>query len=264
MSSETAATVPSSFFFFAFAGVFAFAFAFGATTFFFGAAFVFFPLAMRATLHAMRGALVILAILFATTSARAEPSDKTLFYTGLALAPPTYLVGVALHEGSHAVAAKLVGAEVLSVHLFPPGRDPKVGKFRFGWTYVRGLQGNDERIFFYVAPKITDVALLGGFAALVLTDAWPSNRYGQLALTVFATGLWVDFSKDVLSFSKHNDVVKVFNLWCMTGWKQIAPRLLYAGAAIGLGAIVAHGYKRTFYDDDSTAMRILPVLTGRF
>jgi Peptidase M50B-like len=213
----------------------------------------------------MRASLAILAILFARAVARGEdPSDKTLVYTGLALTPPTYLVGVALHEGSHALAAKLVGAEVLDVHLFPPGTDPKVNKFRFGWTYVRGLKTKGDRIFFYVAPKITDVALLGGFAALVLTDAWPSNRYGQLALTVFATGLWVDFSKDVVSFNKHNDVVKVFDLWCMRGWKQIAPRLVYAGAAVGLGVLVAHGYQRTFSEDDSTVMRILPVLTGRF
>jgi Peptidase M50B-like len=211
----------------------------------------------------MRVSLAILAILFATR-AFAEPSDKTLVYTGLALTPPTYLVGVALHEGSHAVAAKLVGARVLDVHLFPPGIDPKVNKFRFGWTYVRGLKTKGDRIFFYVAPKLTDVALLGGFAALVLTDAWPENRYGQLALTVFATGLWVDFSKDVLSFSKHNDIVKVFDLWCMRGWKQVAPRLVYAGASVGLGVLVAHGYRRTFTDDDSTAMRIVPVLTGRF
>ena len=211
----------------------------------------------------MRGALAILAITFATT-AHAEPSDERLFYTGLALTPPTYLVGVALHEGSHAVAAKLVGATVLDVHLFPPGRDPKANKFRFGWTYVRGLRGKGERIFFYIAPKITDVALLGGFAALVLTDAWPENKYGQLALTVFATGLWVDFAKDVVVFNKHNDVVKVFNLWCMTGWKQVVPRLVYAGAAVGLGALVAHGYRRTFSDDDSVQTRIVPVLTGRF
>ena len=57
-------------------------------------------------------------------------------------------------------------------------------------------------IAFYIAPKITDALLLGGFAALVLTVAWPNNRYAQLALTVFATGLWIDFSKDVLLFSR--------------------------------------------------------------
>jgi hypothetical protein len=207
-------------------------------------------------------AVAILVLL--TGIARAEPSDKTLVYTGLALAPPTYLVGVALHEGSHALAAKLVGAEVLDMHLFPPGRDPKVDKFRFGWTYVRGLQTKGDRIFFYAAPKLTDLALLGGYAALLFTDAWPDNRYGQLALTVWATGLWVDFSKDVVLFSKQNDVVKVFDLWCMKGWKQIAPRLVYAGAAVGLGAIVAHGYRRTFESDNTTTARILPVLTVPF
>ncbi len=213
----------------------------------------------------MRRGLVLCAISFAASRAAAEPSDKTLVYTGLALAPPTYLVGVALHEGSHAIAAKLVGAEVLDIHLFPPGVDPKVHKFRFGWTYVRGLKGKGERIFFYLAPKITDAALLGGFAALVFTDAWPHNRYGQLALTVFATGLWVDFSKDVVVFHHQDDVVKAFDLWCMTGWKQIAPRIVYAGAVVGLGAIVAHGYRRTFADSgDTAAARIVPVLTGRF
>ena len=210
----------------------------------------------------MRSALAILAI--TATTAAAEPSDKTLVYTGLALAPPTYFVGVALHEGSHAVAAKLVGAEVLDVHLFPPGRDPMAKKFRFGWTYVRGLRGKHERIFFFIAPKLTDVALLGGFAALVLTDAWPDNRYGALALTVFATGLWVDFAKDVVVFDKHNDIVKVFDLWCMRGWKQIAPRLVYAAAVVGLGALVAHGYRRTFDDDAATAARIVPLFTSRF
>ena len=209
-------------------------------------------------------ALVIGALACMASTAHAEPSDETLIYTGLALAPPTYLVGVALHEGSHALAAKLVGAEVLDVRVFPPGRDPKAKKFRFGWTYVRGLRGKNERIFFFIAPKLTDVALLGGFAALVLTDAWPDNRYGQLALTVFATGLWVDFAKDVVVFNKHNDVVKAFDLWCMRGWKQVAPRLVYAGAALGLGALVAHGYRRTFTDADAAQARIVPVLTGRF
>lgn len=212
----------------------------------------------------MRRALAALAIMFGASTAGAEPSDKTLVYTGLALIPPTYLAGVAIHEGSHAVAAKLFGAQVIDVHLFPPGRDPKAKKFRFGWTYVRGLAGKSERIGFYAAPKIANVALLGGFAALVFTDAWPENRYGQLALTVFATGLWVDFSKDVVVFSKHNDVVKVFDLWCLTGWKQVIPRVVYAGAALGLGALVAHGYTRTFSDPAQGQARIVPVLTGRF
>jgi hypothetical protein len=215
---------------------------------------------------ARTAALAAVALAAATAPARAEPSDRALVLTGIALAPPTYLVGVSLHEGSHALAAVLVGATVDQLHLFPPGRDPSTGTFRFGWTYVRGLRSRGDKIAFYLAPKVTDAALLGGFAALVFTGAWPHNRYGQLALTVFATGLWVDFAKDVVLFSPTNDVVKVFDLWCMTGWRQLPARLVYAGLAVGLGLVVAHGYQRTFDRSTTTPppAMLLPIAATRF
>jgi hypothetical protein len=214
--------------------------------------------------------VAVIVIVALQAPARAEPSDQRLVLTGLAMAPPTYVLGVALHEGSHALAAVLVGARVEKLHLFPPGRDPGSKTFRFGWTYVRGLRTRRDRIAFYLAPKVTDAALLGGFAALVLTDAWPRNRYGQLALTVLATGLWIDFAKDVLLFSRTNDVVKVFDLWCMKGWRQVPARLVYAGIIVGLGALVARGYRRTFdrAPSEPTApsemTAVLPLLTTTF
>src|SRR5262245_20762834 len=110
-------------------------------------------------------ALLVLAGLAAP--ARAEPSDRQLVGWGIAMAPPTYLLGVTLHEGSHALAGALLGAEITEIHLFPPGRDPTTGKFRFGWVYARGLRTRGDRVLFYLAPKLTDAALLGGFAGLV-------------------------------------------------------------------------------------------------
>ncbi|HMG23164.1 MAG TPA: hypothetical protein VK607_17630 [Kofleriaceae bacterium] len=187
-----------------------------------------------------------LAVVLAAPVARAEPSDRALVLTGLAMAPPTYLIGVTLHEGSHALAAVTVGATVEALHLFPPGRDPTTGTFRFGWTYVRGLRTPGERAAFYLAPKLTDAVLLGGFAALAFTGAWPDSRYGGLALTVFATGLWVDFSKDVVLFAPTNDVVKGFDLIGATGWWQVPARLVYAGLVVSAGLVVARGYQRTF------------------
>jgi hypothetical protein len=207
---------------------------------------------------------VLAALLLCARTAHAEPSDRTLVYVGLAMAPPTYLVGVTLHEGSHAVAAKLVGADVDELHVFPPGRDPQVDKFRFGWTYVHGLRTRRDRVFFYIAPKITDLVLLGGFAALVLTDAWPHNRYGQLALTVGATGLWVDFAKDVVLFSPYNDVSLAMQNACLTGWRQIPVRILYAAADVGLALLVARGYQRTFQRSSATGTMTMPLYTARF
>lgn len=206
----------------------------------------------------------LIAVLVLAGTARAEPSDRRLVLTGLAMAPPTYLLGVSLHESSHALAALLVGASVDSLHLFPPGRDPSTQTFRFGWTYVHGLRTRNDKVAFFIAPKVTDAVLLGGFTALVLTNAWPHDRYAQLALTVLATGWWVDFSKDVVLFGKTNDVVKVFDLWCMTGWRQIPARLVYAAVIAGLGLAVARGYERTFDRPQAAAPLLVPLAVTTF
>jgi len=131
----------------------------------------------------MRALIVTLVLSALTRVAAAEPDNKDLFLIGLAMVPPTYFIGVTLHEGSHALAAEMMGADVTEIRLFPPGTDPKANKFRFGWVYAQGLRYKGEKIFFYLAPKITDSLLLGGFAALILTNTWPDNRYAQLALT---------------------------------------------------------------------------------
>lgn len=205
------------------------------------------------------GRAAVLVLLLLCGRARGEPSDQRLVLTGLAMAPPMYLIGVASHEGSHALAATLVGGTVREIHLFPPGIDRRVNKFRFGWVYVTGLHGRGERIFFYLAPKITDALFLSAYGALYFTDNLPTNKYGQLALLVGATGFWVDFAKDVLLFSRHNDVVKAFNLWCMTGWKQIAPRVLYAAVNVGFAYAIARGYQKLFDDGDATQTGTLTV-----
>jgi len=209
----------------------------------------------------MRALIVVVVALLARTAA-AEPDNRDLVLWGMAMTPPTYLIGVTLHEGSHAIAAELMGGDVTEVRLFPPGIDPKVKKFRWGWTYVQGLRTKPQKIVFYIAPKITDSLLLGGFAALVLTSAWPENRYAQLALTVGATGLWVDFSKDVVLFSKHNDVSKVFHAWCMYGIKQLPARLVYGALVVASGYTVMRGYQKTFGEQGTTMA--LPLLSARF
>ena len=201
-----------------------------------------------------------LALVVCARAASAEPSNTTLVAIGIGVAPVDYVAGVTLHEGSHALAAKLVGATVDELHVFPPGIDPHAKVFRFGWTYVHDLHTKADRVTFLIAPKITDTALLGGYAALVFAGGWPDNKYGQLALTVAATGLWIDFAKDVVLFSPQNDVSKILNLWCMTGWRQIPARLVYAAMDVGLGYIVLRGYERLFDRNDPPAARTAPLV----
>jgi Peptidase M50B-like len=198
--------------------------------------------------HRRSAAVSLLLAALLVGRARAAPSDATLVGVGVGLALPTYALGVLVHEGSHALAAKAMGGTVLSLSVLP-GRDPSTGAFHFGLTRVRGLRCDRQRAFFLVAPKLTDVALLGAFTGLVLSDAWPENRYAQVTLAVLATGFWVDFSKDVVSFSPFNDVVKLMTLGGLRSELQRLPvRLGYAAVAVAFGVAVAHGYRRTFAD----------------
>jgi hypothetical protein len=196
-------------------------------------------------------------------TASAEPSDRHLVYAGLGMALPDYMLGVTLHEGSHALAARLYGAHVTSLHLWP-GHNPSTGHFQFGWTRVTGLGGGRGRqIVFLVAPKITDALMLTGFGILYAADALPSNRWGWLTVQVLATGFWVDFAKDVLVFHRFNDVVRIFDLLDLdTEWKRLPLRLAYAALDVGAGALVYLGWRDLFRaDDDAVA---LPLLGGRF
>jgi hypothetical protein len=182
---------------------------------------------------------------------------------GLALAIPDYLLGVAIHEGSHAIAAELVGGDVVDVHLWP-GRNPYNGAFQLGWTRVRGVSGRGQKLFFWLAPRITDLALLGGYAALRALEA-PDNDWAQLALQVFATGLVVDFAKDVFLWNPHNDVIRSYAaLGFDREWKRFPLRILHAAASAGLGYMVWLGWRDLFAENNGGAEMSAPLVTGSF
>lgn len=204
--------------------------------------------------------MVLLLLVAAPARADDHPSDRALVGVGLALALPDYLVGIVLHEGSHAVAAELVGGDTVDVHLWP-GRNPYNGAFQMGWTRVTGVQGRGNKLFFWLAPRITDLALLGGYAALRAFDE-PDNDWGQLALQVFATGLWVDFTKDVVLWNPHNDVIRSYNaLGLDREWKRLPFRLLHAAVSAGLGYMIWTGYRDLFAENDEM---VAPLITGGF
>lgn len=235
----------------------------------------------RGTLRARAVASLVLVLALArstgahgqTPAANDTPSNGKVVALGIALAAPTYVLGVAMHEGSHALVAKLTGARVVSLSILP-GRDARTGAFHFGLTRVTGLRSPSQRAWFYMAPKIVDITLLAGFGVLVNSQAWPGHRYGQVALTVLATGWWIDFSKDLFTRSPHNDVIKAMHLYCVdTEWRRLPVRLLYAAAIAGLGVFVAQGYRQTFAQPNGSratglaadrATWVLPMLDLRF
>ncbi len=212
-------------------------------------------------------AAAALLTMLAATPAQAEPSDRDLVLLGVAMIVPTYGVGVVTHEGTHAVAAELLGADTTAFRPWP-GRDPRTGAFQMGLTRVRGLVSKRDRLIFFLAPKLTDLVLLGGYLGWYESSAYPAGPYGQLVVTVLATGFWVDFAKDTLAFSRHNDLVKASRLMGLdTEWRRLPLRLGFAAASAGLGYLVWRGHDRLFASNDAepgAPAVLLPLSSGRF
>ncbi len=194
-----------------------------------------------------------------------RPSDRNLVLAGMAMAVPTYFLELSVHEGSHALMAKALGADLVAFSLVP-GFHPKTGTFYLGYTTVRGLRTDRQRALFLMAPKASNSIMLGGFALMHATDALPSNDYGRTAVLVLATGFWVDFSRDILAFSKHNDTVKIYNMLGMdSALKSIPGRLVHVGLSVAMGYSIYRGYEELFDDAaPSSQPLLLPMLDGRF
>ena len=190
-----------------------------------------------------------------------RPSDGRLVAAGLGIAVPTYVLGTVAHEGSHALAARLLGLEVMSFRLYP-GIHPRNGNFYFAWVDVRGDRTRAQRTTFLVAPKITDAVLLAGYAALVYTDTVPDNRYGRLALAVVATGFWIDLSRDAISWWSHNDTVRIYSAYGLRSeWHRLPFRLVHAGLAVAAALPIARGYRGVFADEP---VAMVPLMSGVF
>ena len=216
-------------------------------------------------------AVALASGLAAPRAARADdrPETSHLVWAGVGMALPTYVVALVAHEGSHALTAELVGAEVTHVRLLP-GINPRDGKFYFGYVGVRGLFDRGDRILFFLAPKLVDLAVLGSYGAAVLTGHTPDNAYGGLALAVLATGFWVDFSKDIPAFWRHSDIVKLYDaVGATTELRRLPLRVLHAGLSAAAAYAIVRGYQDVFDDDDDGAgaggaVLVLPLALGSF
>jgi hypothetical protein len=208
-----------------------------------------------------RTAALVLALTLHTRPVSARPGDGALLAAGGAMAVPTYFLFVALHEGTHALAAHHLGAEITAMHVLPAMRD---GHFFFGYTDWRGTMTPAELALVLLAPKATDAVVLLAYGVVVAAGGLPANRYGSLALTVLATGAWVDFTKDVVAVGAMNDLIRVHALAGRTSERQRWPyRLLHAGLAALAAVPLTVGYRHTFRDEPA-APALLPLMAAQF
>jgi hypothetical protein len=214
---------------------------------------------------AVTSVLALALLAGAPDSARAErPENRDLVLAGSAMAIPAYLGGVALHEGMHALVAKMYGRTITSMSIFP-GRHPRNHRFYFGYVSYRPRLPVGKRTFLLVAPKLMNLIWLGAYAGLVTTDTLPANRYGQLAMAVWASGQWTDFSKDIALFWRRHDINVALEINGATSfWKRLPYKLLHLGLSLATGYVVIEGYRGVFEDEAGGTLPYLPLVRGGF
>lgn len=194
--------------------------------------------------RSVRALTALVVTLTLRAPARADkPTNEEVALWGAAMAVPGYLLGVATHEGAHALVAHAFGAEVTDIHLYPEFED---GRLYFGRIFWHGDLSRDESALMLLAPKVADVGFLATYAALLGLEAMPSRKSSALALTVYATVCWVDFSLDLFSSSNSSDMVLVYDRYDLSPWEQVPFRVVHAGLSAVSAYILYRGYVRIF------------------
>ncbi|MBI3555849.1 MAG: hypothetical protein HY074_06275 [Deltaproteobacteria bacterium] len=173
-----------------------------------------------------------------------EPGALQLVLEGVAMSIPEYILGVAKHEGSHALAVVIVGGKVTGMDLIPKMYN---GSIRFGETSWQGTFTPAQDAFVDMAPKITDLTVMAAYTAALETGFYPENKHLQLLLLVVATSAWVDFSKDIFTKNPDNDTVKAWNDFGITTESQRLPyRILWGALAAGGAIEIGRGFYKLF------------------
>lgn len=207
--------------------------------------------------------ITVLGILAAPHVSRADherPDTEHLVLVGAALAIPTYWMNLIIHEGMHGLVAKAYGATITRFQLLP-GRHPRTGDFYFGYVEYRGQLTVRQKTVFFLSPKMVDVAVLSGYAALVFTDSLPHDHWGKLPLVVLATGFFLDLSKDIIGgVWSETDVDKALaRNGITTRLGRLPWRLLHAAVSLGAGYVIYRGYRDLFEDPAPAAAPRLSV-----
>ncbi len=149
---------------------------------------------------------------------------------------PTLTLHVVLHEHSHALAAKLVGAEHVQIRWMP-------GKGVLGVTGWKKRGRTDADVVkVAAAPVLTNLVVLGAFGVLDQLGA-PSNEHARVPLLAMAGWAWSDLASLLLPFAG-NDVEKAYRYLPLAGWQRLGLRALHLGVVVAGYYVLRRGYDR--------------------
>src|SRR5262245_13673020 len=96
-----------------------------------------------------------------------DPSTAALIGVGLPMLLGDFFLQDTLHEGSHCLMTEMVGGHCLGIKIWPSKNEN--GNWTMGETYWSNINGENRELAVLLAPKATDLLMLGGYTALLET-----------------------------------------------------------------------------------------------
>ncbi|MEK7211998.1 MAG: hypothetical protein AAB731_05210 [Patescibacteria group bacterium] len=218
----------------------------------------------------MKRAAFILALMFPATAA-ADKMDETILVPGwssaklqkpklkfqkkklwnLAALPAYFFAETALHEGSHAVAAKARGAVNVSYKPYPHMESIGGGARGFFWgsvTYddpLEGFSAVDEALV-TIAPYITDTALFTASDLLLGYAVKPGSIPGLILWSAGMVAPLVNFAVNANGFGAANDFALFAKAAGINRYALLA--MSDALVAVGIWRVIARG-KEVLWDE---------------
>ena len=171
---------------------------------------------------------------------------------GVSLAPGAFVLGTAIHEGSHCLAAELEGFDCYDVRVIPY-KDEQTDYFYFGSMRFKWEEGNEpnaeQNALITAAPMFTNIGLVSAYSTLAFTNSLPKNKYAKTAALVLGATQVVDLFNHVRNTHPLSDSGKLMHYFetkhnlnpKQAYWAVKAPQI--GAASIGLGALIIEGVR---------------------
>jgi hypothetical protein len=187
--------------------------------------------------------------------------------TGVALAPGAFVLGTAIHEGAHCLAAEAQNLNCYDVRVIPY-TDKESGYFYFGsmrYNDPQGLSTPDKDALITAAPMIVNASLISVYSTLAFSNKLPKNKWAKTATFVLAATQVVDLYNHARNTHPYSDSGKLITYLqeknrteYNKAYKQLkVPQLGFA--IIGTGALAIEGI-RIFTDPKQGTKRKIEVV----
>ena len=204
-----------------------------------------------------------------------DPNSWKYLTAGVASAPLAFFLGVAVHEGSHCIAANLVESTYCMDVRLIPYTDEETGYFYFGSMRYGFHDENtpptpNENALITAAPMLVNMSFISAYSTLAFTNKLPKNKWAKTGMLVLAASQVVDLGNHIGNKHPFSDSGKLINFFehdCGLDHDHAVhavkgPQIGFV--ALGASAIALEGFRIFTVREDShkdSRIKVTPSLT---